>query len=324
MTNKWSLDDVYRYFRVDPEISAGMSHAEFDLVNNPDTTFCNLVRAALEYQGFDPKVVLRQMIRNRAAYEASNPILMEWDLSNTGDDFSVTANTQAADRFTNRESLARDVLFMVLMFLTRNNHISKIVKKAYKGLSEVMDMLKEKYAINDDTRQSGTQLGSSDVTLPRITGVFPATAVRLFSEGLVKEIVPAHSIPGYAPTINRAVCCPFLPSLHPKSFATGNNIHGIMLYVAIKLDDIIHKKKGDITDLDSLITYYKAGYESSATPDSARKEVFRKLGFITINSSNFVPDLISCNAACLSSLATMRVSDPKHSDLINLATSGLF
>lgn len=120
-------------------------------------------------------------------------------------------------------------------------------------------MLKEKYDINDDTRKSGTALGSKDVTLPRITGVLPSVAVRMFHMRVVKETVPFITIPGTtidksatssrspglassfdASGVSHAICCPFL---HPRPEKSVTHIHGIMIYVVIKLGDIIHKKE---------------------------------------------------------------------------------
>lgn len=54
------------------------------------------------------------------------------------------------------------------------------------------------------------------------------------------------------------------------------HIHALMLYVAVKLDDIIHKKEKNFTSLEDLVTYYKAGYQSPATPERSRLEVFKK------------------------------------------------
>ncbi|CAH2095721.1 unnamed protein product [Euphydryas editha] len=180
------------------------------------------------------------------------------------------------------------------MFLHRNNHIGKIIKKSLPGIATILEHLREKYDINDEVRKSGTALGVNDITLPRIAGIMPAVAIKLFHLRIVKETVPFLTIPGVKyddesttdsdvetpgpssskiSTITHAICCPFLPSLHPKAAKGPSHIHGLMLYVAIKLDEIIHRKEKDFTELEDLVTYYKAGYDSPVTPESTRFDV---------------------------------------------------
>lgn len=341
MSQEWALQDALKYFQEDPEIKEVLTPSEFRSLSNPNTEFLKLLRTALEYQGFDPKVIMRQLIRSRKAYEAMRREKVEWDLSNVNDDFKITVNTRVADKFSNQESLSKDLEFLIMMFLLRNNHISKIIKKSVAGLSDILEMLKEKYDINDENRASGTSLGSKDITLPRITGVVPAVAVKMFHQGIVKEIVPFRSIPGTSlfnlaagseadvsqvqsepRDMTHAICCPFLPSLHPKATADGSHIHALQLFVAIKLDDIIHKKEKDFTNLSDLITYYRAGYDSAATPETTRVEVMRKIGLMSNSSTRFTADALSISKACLEALKGMRTDDPNHRDMIEIADSG--
>lgn len=317
------MEAVVRYFRSDQEIADELSEADFSNIFNPSTHFLRLIRTAIEYQGFDPKVILRQLVRNKKTYDSMDHALLQWDMANVDDDFVIRDDTRMEDRFTNREKMTRDVSFLILLFLSRNNHISKIIKKAREGLSNVLDMLKEKYDINDDTRASGTQLGSSIVTLPRITGVFPAVAVRLFHQRAVKEIVLFESIPMTSEAISRGICCPFLPSTHPRDLRKGNHIHGLMLYVSVSLDDIIHRKEKAYTSLDNLISYYRAGYESAAMPEKSRLEVFSRIGLLSTGTTDFIDQVKVCNAACIEKLKDMRSSDPDHSRLMRIANTGL-
>ncbi|CAH0730227.1 unnamed protein product, partial [Brenthis ino] len=163
--------DCKNYFHEDPEIKAGFSEAEFSKAFNPDSEFLRVLKSALEYQGFDPKVILRQLLRNRNSFLKGERELKEWDLSNVSDDFAVKDDTAEINKFSNKGPLSKDIAFLIIMFLLRNKHISKIIKKLISGISEILEMLKEKYEIKDEVRASGTSLNSKDITLPRIAGV---------------------------------------------------------------------------------------------------------------------------------------------------------
>ncbi|CAH2088657.1 unnamed protein product [Euphydryas editha] len=113
------------------------------------------------------------------------------------------------------------------------------------GIATILEHLREKYDINDEVRKSGTALGVNDITLPRIAGIMPAVAVKLFHLKIVKDTVPFLTIPGVKyedesasdsdaeafgassskiSTVTHAICCPFLPSLHPET-AKGPSTH---------------------------------------------------------------------------------------------------
>ncbi|CAH2088656.1 unnamed protein product [Euphydryas editha] len=118
-------------------------------------------------------------------------------------------------------------------------------ESVWVGIATILEHLREKYDINDEVRKSGTALGVNDITLPRIAGIMPAVAVKLFHLKIVKDTVPFLTIPGVKyedesasdsdaeafgassskiSTVTHAICCPFLPSLHPET-AKGPSTH---------------------------------------------------------------------------------------------------
>lgn len=342
MSHNWALSDVLKYFQEDQEVRDVLTGGEFRELVNPDVDFMKVLKGALEYQGFDPRIVMRQIVRNRNSYLAMKKPLMEWDLSNVGDDFKIRSDTTPVNRFTNNEHLSKDLNFLIMMFLLRNNHISKIIQKSIQGLSDILEMLKEKYDINDEVRKSGTALGSKDVTLPRMAGVLPSVAVYMFHAQAVKEIVPFATIPGVSSStevetleesigiqvpsrspVSHAICCPFLPSLHPFTKPGHTHLHALMIYVAIRVDDVIHKKEKNFTPLSDLLTYYRAGYESPATPEASRIEVCRKIKLMSKSSSDFKPDVVKVSLECYHVLKTMRTDDPYHPVMLEAAKTGI-
>lgn len=327
----WSLPEVIEYFRSDKEIADEISVEEFKEIINVQADWVKLVRTALEYQGFDPRVILSQLIRNRKSYEAQKPALSKWDLANVGDDLKWTSASEEKNKFTNMESIAKDVNFMITVFLARNNHIGKIIKKARGGVEDILNMLKEKYVIDDETHRSGTSLESRTITLPRIAGVFPGTAVRMFHEKTVKEIVTYETFPGTVKPETHAICCPLLPSVCPTSLTTakGGQFHSTMIWTAIKLDEIIHRKDKELTPLIDLLGYYRAGFQSTAMPEKARMTIFQKLDLITIKKITkneeeaVLTDQAKALAAnCYSLLGQMRTEDENHDLMMKVAKTG--
>ncbi|KAJ8706907.1 hypothetical protein PYW07_012985 [Mythimna separata] len=186
----------FKLHEPEEELKGEITSDDLGEIINVKADWVKLVRTALEYQGFDPRVILSQLLRNRKSYEAQKNALVQWDLSNVGDDLKWTPNSEPANCFSNQESVSKDINFMITVFLARNNHIGKIIKKARGGVDDILNMLKEKYVIDDDVHKSGTSLESRTITLPRIAGtlpriagVFPGTAVRMFHDATVKEIV---------------------------------------------------------------------------------------------------------------------------------------
>ncbi|CAH2088644.1 unnamed protein product [Euphydryas editha] len=203
--------DIINYFLEDEEIAANVTREELNYLHNPDADFLKVLRGALEYQGFNPKAILREM----------------------EGEFRQTPNSRMEDCLNSNGPLVKDIEVLIFMFLHRNNHLGKIIKKSLPEIATILEHLRD-----DDVRKSGTALGVTDITLPRIAGVMPAVAVKLFHLRVVKETVPFLTIPGIkyddelaagsdmemtealgskVSNITHAICCPFLPSLHPKA-----------------------------------------------------------------------------------------------------------
>lgn len=76
--------------------------------------------------------------------------------------------------------------------------------------------------------------------------------------------------------------------------------------MAVRLDDIIHKKEKNFTNIEQLMTYYKAGFHSPATPEAARLEVFKKIGIVEGPGNSIKQDILDINTACTEALTAMR------------------
>lgn len=174
MHSIWHFQAIVDYYRADNEIAAALTVEDLnDLTNpNPNSSWLIVLKKALEYQGFDPIVIIKAMLAAKKSYDDSRRELVQWDLSNMNGGLAASAGTTAGNKYSNQECFVKDVQFLVTVYLTRNNHFSKINKKSRAGISDILATLQTKYGIDDEVHESGTPLSSIAITLPRITGCF--------------------------------------------------------------------------------------------------------------------------------------------------------
>lgn len=254
----WNFQAVIDYYRTDADLHDDITVAGFTELLSGAHTWSVLIKKALEYQGFDPMVIVRAMSQAGKAYKAAKRPLQQWDLSNVAGDLAWTADSEYDNKYSNEETFLKDVQFLITMFLTRNNHFDKVTRKSRGGVGAILDMLKAKYNIDDGQHGPGVALDSATITLPRITGCFPTVACRMFHDGVAKQIVPFSSLPHIPESVNlsKALVCPFMASCVPKSIIEKDqqNIHPVLILVAIRLDDVIHKKEQNFTHIRDIVT----------------------------------------------------------------------
>ncbi|CAH2088655.1 unnamed protein product [Euphydryas editha] len=140
-SDTWNLTDVINYYLDDVEIAEGISKDDLQALHNPYTEF---LRGALEYQGFNPKAILKEMIKRRNFFLAAKKPNMVWDLTNRDDEFKETPSSKPENLLHSNGPLVKDIEILIFMFLHRNNHIGKIIKKSLPGIATIFDP-KEKF-----------------------------------------------------------------------------------------------------------------------------------------------------------------------------------
>lgn len=244
MHSIWHFQAIVDYSRADNEIAAALTVEDLNDLTNPNSSWLIVLKyqdslgGALEYQGFDPIVIIKAMLAAKKSYDDSRRELVQWDLSNMNGGLAASAGTTAGNKYSNQECFVKDVQFLVTVYLTRNNHFSKINKKSRAGISDILATLQTKYGIDDEVHESGTPLSSIAITLPRITGCFPTVACPMFHEGIGKLAFGSLPHTSGSRELSRAVVCSLLPSCTPKELVkkVGGNIHPLMVYVAVNND----------------------------------------------------------------------------------------
>lgn len=128
----------------------------------------------MAYEGFNPVVVISEMTKMTVKWnESTHPLI--WKLTLDGFSFEVTEDAD----------LAKDVLFLTTLFLTRGNNLRKILTTIDKQVKEALQVKIKTYKIKSDTdedaskrkRNEKVEMSSKELTLSRIRASFPHIAL---------------------------------------------------------------------------------------------------------------------------------------------------
>ncbi|CAG9822194.1 unnamed protein product [Phaedon cochleariae] len=224
-------------------------------------------QAALAYQGFDVKRVLRNLRANYNTYMQDTP--------GAATKYEVPVKDADGDRmvtYTNKELLASDIQFLVTVFAVRGCKWEEVINKSEAWLIGILDMLKGKLGLTVDSNAAGVALPPDTITIARISACFPITICKLFHEGIGKLLV-SHEQVGLDEGISKAVLCPYFSSCIPKEWVdVERNVNLFFLLVHVVVDDHIHRGTKNYTCLDDMFNYYRASYDSVAMPPGPRKK----------------------------------------------------
>lgn len=130
----------------------------------------------MEYEGFNPVVTISEMSK-RADDWNSTPRSEVWNLTHDGMQFTITE----------RATIAKDVLFLVSLFLTRGNNLRKILATINKEIKTPLMVKIQTYKIKSDSDEDAARrkraekidMTSKDITLSRLTASFPQIALSI-------------------------------------------------------------------------------------------------------------------------------------------------
>lgn len=144
-----------------------------------------------------------------------------------------------------------------------------------------MGWLEEKYGIDTTKRAPGASVGPDVVLVSRIAACFPVKVCEYFdkSHGRVLFSVTEIGIEG-AP---RSIYCNSFTSVIPMGNPLLNPLHFISFYVHYLNDRVLHSDTGKYTKAKQMLTYYLAGFNSVAVPNTARVKYLDKIS-VTKNS----------------------------------------
>lgn len=296
------VDQLYHILKL-----AGLTHRSWNLLihsvffddSEENLKLIDRVIYASRYQGFDPSVILRKLIRSWQ--EGRRAPIQNFRLHYEGEHGSEDWD------YSNHEEFMNDMTILVLCFLNRGAVVGKILKKSARDYNALMRMLIAKYNIrsNEETerRRRAEALGPEIVTLPRISACLCQLTTELYSRGFGRAIANFNEF-GDVPV---AIFSPMFSSVVRKGYLDQNgvmiNLHPQLVLINILVDNVLHVRDR-VTPLDQIWTYFLASYNSGVLLDSAREAQCNKFG-VTVQGL-FIQQLLGLREHCIRRIRELR------------------
>lgn len=314
-TTYWQ--DIIEYLKTDSEVKAWLeSDNEATDLEGPNADDVNSWTEFFTYRGFNVLRILKLLKNHYDAYttSATTP-----DLTFS---YNVMVNGSLVARvYTNKEKLHRDVQFLITLFALRGNNIEKITKKSHHELSDILEMLKEKLVLDFDVHASNESLDDKTITIPRLCACFPTITCNLYHAGVAKYLVSLEQMK-LPLTVSKAVLTPYFAACIPSSFVDlTNNVHLLFFIPHIIVDNVIHKKDKRFTDLPDILAYYKAAYESPATPLKSREKYMIKITLASADGKSFNTTITTAVGTAEDIIRDLRPTDPNLGQVIGALRS---
>jgi len=302
---------IITWLRQDREIAEWLTEAEAAILECDRLQDLPVWKGVLTYQGFDIKRILRNMRESFKTYmELSEPREETIDI--------VVHGRKIAFRYTNRESMVKDIEFLIFFFAEGGPTNTKYTAKSHKDISTITNWLIEKYKINITVNLPLTAIGPDVVTIPRIVACFPGKICEFFHRGYGNALVSFLELNIRNPeNLSRCILCPHFTALLPTELMRiSTDMHVISFLVHIIVDDVLHKKKGNYTPLENIYTRYAAEYHTPATPQDARVTFCRRMGLLTHDGRHFINQITDQTQWCLERIRVLRPNDPRLEQVI--------
>lgn len=297
--------DVLAYFRTDTDLSTWLTNEELGHLVHQAAEVLAAWKEVTEYQGFNAKELLKIMRRSYDAYIADaqeESEIINYRYHDT--DMTLT--------FSNKQPMMTDVGFLIHVFAVRGNVWDKIMRKSTGQLKTILGWMKEKYNIDTTTRDPNTALASNVVTVPRMAACFPIKICDFYSMGVGKLLCGHYDIGvDVNAQFDLSIFCSFFPAMVTVEVSKNNpGIHLLLGLIAIVNDNVLHKKDKKYTDLDQILSYYQASYNSPVMPQSSRDRFLRKKRLIEPGSSKLIETLNGALSGATARITNLRPSDP--------------
>jgi hypothetical protein len=301
-TDRGPWEAIIRWLREDDKLAEWLTAAEGDLLASDRINQLPVWKALLSYQGFDRKRILRNMIRSKREYDDTKEIQ------------TVRINTRVGHEervfvYTNKETMAADIEFLIFLFVERGSTNRNYTTKS---LGEVAGWLIEKYKIDITVNKPLTALAPDVVTLPRIVACFPGKICEYYHRNYGNTLATFLDIGLMRPEgVSRALLCPHFTALIPQEVVrVSSTIHYVSFLVHVVVDDILHKKVGNYTELENIFIYYSAEYHAAWTPQDARISFCDHMGLLTPDRALFLPVIEHLRDFAIQRIRQLRPGDP--------------
>jgi hypothetical protein len=209
--------------------------------------------------------------------------------------------------------MAADIQFLIFLFAERGSTNKKYTAKSIDQVKVITDWLIEKYDIDITINAPLASLPPDTVTIPRIVACFPAKICEYYHRGFGNTLATFHDLGIIRPeNLSRAILCPHFTAIIPRDIVRNSTtIHYVEFLVHVIVDDILHKKIGNFTDLDNIFIYYSAEYNSPGTPQDSRMIFCSHMGLLSPAHDRFAEVIERQRDFAIAEIRQLRPTDPK-------------
>lgn len=260
---------------------------------------------ALQYKGFSIINIITLIKKSHDDYMNSNSgSVQEFPIS------FIAGGVQKQFKYSNLEKLSKDIQMLITLFMVRGNNFDKIKDKSLGNMSDLINCLIEKLSIDTEQHAPNTSLDPNLITLPRICACFPVIACNIQEKAVAKTVCTLQDL-GIEGAVSSVILTPFFTSCIPRSsIVVGeSNMHILFFIVHIVVDDVLHRKKHDFTDLQTMLQYYQASYDSPAVPQKSRLAYCRVKGLLIEGSNRFIGPLTTAQQTAVDVITSLRPND---------------
>lgn len=297
---------VSRWLREDASITQWFDDTQEQILEDDRYADLPIWKAIMQYQGFDIKRIIRLMKTNSNAYvatQATETVKMEVTIDGVKREF----------KYTNKEAIMMDIEFIIYMFSERGSTNAKYTSKSTPALTKIAGWMVEKYGIDITINKPLSSLGPDVITVPRIVSCFPGKICEYFHRGFGNNLVTFTDL--HLPedqNLSRCLLCPHLTPLIPKELMRiENSFLRISFLVHLLVDNVLHKKAGNYTPLESILTYFKAEYNSNGTPEPGRAIFFSRMGLLNANETAIAQVILNQAEWAVGRIRALRPNDAK-------------
>lgn len=301
--------EIISYFRRDAELADWLTDEVSAELSKIQMEEMMVWKEATLYQGFDITRILKLALANHKAHMAQN---LEESVT-----IKVTVGNEKKEFvYTNKESMVKDLHFLIFIFANRGCSWDKLMDKTNEDVKTILLWIKGKFKLDTDTHAAGKSLPPDMVTIARLTAAFPSITCDIFRKQMAKELVTLSDL--HLPQeFTHAVLTPlFCSMISPMHIDLENNVHVVFFLAHVIVDDILHRKKAEKTSLEDIFSYYKAAYSSPATPSHARAGYCARVGVLTPIPHSYVQPLILAIPLCEADIKERRNDDPKLDEVL--------
>lgn len=304
---------IFTWLSESPELAQWLTDAQREVLTGEQADELPVWAAAMVYQGFDIKRILKLMITRSNAYMAAatrNEVRV-----------NVTVNNQQVPFvYSNMELMAKDIEMIIFLFAERGNTVQKIVRKSIPAIGTIMDWMIAKYQLDVVPHDPGATLDPELVTISRVVSCMPMKLCEYFHRGYGNALYRFVDIgiPNAPNRFSRAILSPHLVSMLPARFVNQvDQCHDIFFLAHVRVDSVIHRRRGNYTSLRDIFVYYAAEYNTPISDQSARVRFFRKIGYVIGNEDTPIAAFTNAGQRAHNMLVELVGEDPNFDQVMD-------